>query len=112
MFVDYDERMDTQTPARLHQILKSIRLRLAGTKYDYELITGQSRRQDVMLLRHVLVYYLRHDRRLVYSQIGYMLRRDHTTVINSVAKGEQYVEFYRNTTALDFYKLIRGENGK
>jgi len=112
MRVDYDTRLDTDTPWQLHQILDTIRGRLVGSVFDYDLITSKSQRDDVVLLRHVLIYHLRRDYKLTYTKIGYMLRKDHTTVMNAIYKGEQFLEFYRNTTALEFYKLIRGENGK
>jgi len=52
--------------------------------YSIKDIISNSRRSELVKARAVIIYYLRTEERMSLTRIGYILRRDHSTIDNSI----------------------------
>jgi len=55
-------------------------------------IQGRGRQESVAWARHLLVYFLRKINKISYPAIGKIIKRDHTTIINSYKKVTKKIE--------------------
>jgi len=60
-------------------------------------IQSQNRKQEVMFARHMFCYLCRKHLSMPLSGIGKILMRDHSTIINSVTKASDLIEFDKIT---------------
>lgn len=63
-------------------------------------VLSKSRRGDIMLARHLIVYLLRHDYLMHYAEIGRKLQRDHSTAINSFKQFGYALEYRKEEQRL------------
>ncbi|MBX3045108.1 MAG: hypothetical protein KIT33_15085 [Candidatus Kapabacteria bacterium] len=62
-----------------------------GFKTDQ--IKSRSRKYDLVDARHITVYLLRNYTGLTLVEIGNMIKRHHTTVVNSIKKAKDYRKY-------------------
>ncbi len=60
-------------------------------------IQSQNRKQDFVFARHMFCYICRKHLCLSLTDIGRILMRDHSTIINAVSKASDLIEFDRIT---------------
>lgn len=63
-------------------------------------VLSKCRRGDIMTARHLIVYLLRFDYALHYSEIGRKLNRDHSTAINSFKQFSNSLEYRKEEKRL------------
>jgi len=60
-------------------------------------IQSQSRKQEFVFARHMFCYLCRKHLCISLTEIGRILTRDHSTIINAVSKASDLIEFDRIT---------------
>ena len=63
-------------------------------KYGYSLenLQAKNRSEEVLLIRQIFMYLLRSNDRLLFTEIGAMLHKDHATVMWGVNKVRDYID--------------------
>ena len=56
-----------------------------------EQITGSTRKREVVMVRHCLMWVMRNKLRMTLSNIGRLFDRDHTSVIHGIACVNNYL---------------------
>ena len=56
------------------------------TGYTIDDLRGESRKEELVLVRHYCMFLLRKKARLIWKQIGVMLNRDHSTAMHGYNK--------------------------
>lgn len=80
-----------------------IRSAMRYTGISHETMKSATRKQAIAFCRHAVIYALRNYTDLTLKEIGSLMRRDYTTVINSVKAAEALVKNDR-----DFEKMYNG----
>lgn len=75
-------------------------------------ITGRNRKYDIMKARHLLhtiIYKLGSHGKIMplsLEKIGYLTKRDHSTVINSIKQVEDSAGYYREELAVHWIRIF------
>lgn len=55
-------------------------------------LKSQNRKKELVFARHLSMYLLRKKAKLSLREVGLMLGRDHTTVVNAIDRVNEYLE--------------------
>lgn len=73
--------------------LKIIDTILKNTGIDCYDILEKDKNILIIMYRHSVAYILKNKEKLTYNKIGEILNRDHSTIIHSIKKTEECLEF-------------------